>query len=217
MLPRRSFFLLLLLARRPLCAATPGVTSSLSLTDLAGSEKWPPAWQKLCTYALGLTSRKLTYQFGSADPSAGGMDCSGTIYYLLKHAGIKNPPRTSPELHRWVKNANLLVPVIGTPDRSDPVFAKLTPGDLLFWTGTYETGGPPSTISHVMMYLGKTAANWQPVMFGASNGRTYQGKSMHGVSVFDFRLPNATSKARFTGYGPIPGLPLGRIPAVPPG
>ena len=67
-----------------------------------------------------------------------------------------------------------------------------------------------------MLYLGKTTAG-RPVMFGASDGRPYEGKRQNGVSVFDFRIPAATSKAKFVGYGPIPGLNVSKVAAVPPG
>lgn len=213
---RRSFLWLLFLSGLPL-HADEAVTSSLLLTDLAGSAQWPPALQKLISYALSLTTRKLTYQFASADPEAGGMDCSGTIYHTLQHSGFKNLPRSSNSMHGWVKDAGLLVPVTGAPDATDPVLAKLKPGDLLFWTGTYNTGDKPSTISHVMLYLGKTVDGGKPVMFGASNGRPYRGKSQNGVSVFDFKMPKADGKARFVGYGPIPGMDTGKVTAVPPG
>ena len=213
---RRSFLCLLFLTGLPVGAAD-AVTSSLVLTDLAGSAEWPPALQKVITYALGLTSRKLSYQFASADPAAGGMDCSGTIYHTLQHAGFKDLPRSSNSMHGWVKDAKLLVSVTGTPEVGDPVLAKLRPGDLLFWTGTYDTGDAAATISHVMLYLGKTVDGGRPVMFGASNGRPYRGKSQNGVSVFDFKMPKADAKARFVGYGPIPGLDVGKVAAVPPG
>lgn len=213
---RRSILALLLLSGLPLRAGE-AITSSLVLTDLAGSAQWPPALQKMISYALSLTTRKLTYQFASADPEAGGMDCSGTIYHTLQHAGFKNLPRSSNAMHGWVKNAGLLVPVTGTPEVSDPVLAKLRPGDLLFWTGTYDTGDKPSTISHVMLYLGKTVEGGKPVMFGASNGRPFRGKSQNGVSVFDFKMPKSDGKTRFVGYGAIPGLDVGKVAAVPPG
>jgi hypothetical protein len=215
MLHRRHFLSLLFLSGVPLYAEE-AVTSSLALTDLAGSAQWPPALQKLLTYALSLTSRKLTYKFASEDPEEGGMDCSGTIYHTLRKAGFKNLPRSSDAIHDWVKSAGLLVPVSGTPDLSDPSLAKLKPGDLLFWTGTYDTGARKNPISHVMLYLGKTKAG-KPVMFGASDGRPYQGKRQNGVSVFDFRMPKAEGKARFVGYGSIPGLELKGLAPVPPG
>ncbi len=38
--------------------------------------------------ALTLAGQHLKYQYGAANPSAGGMDCSGTIYYILNTLGI---------------------------------------------------------------------------------------------------------------------------------
>jgi len=50
-------------------------------------------------------------------------------------------------------------------------------------------------------------------MVGSSDGRTYQGKSRWGVSVFDFGFsngaPSSTGKAggtKFVGYARPPGL-----------
>lgn len=56
-----------------------------------------------------------------------------------------------------------------------------------------------------MLYLGKNDQG-QRLMFGASDGRTYQGKSMWGVSLFDFKLPNPQSSSHFVGYSCIPHL-----------
>jgi hypothetical protein len=56
-----------------------------------------------------------------------------------------------------------------------------------------------------MLYLGKNKKG-ERLMFGASDGRTYQGKKMWGVSVFDFNLPDGKGPQRFVGYGCVPGL-----------
>lgn len=56
-----------------------------------------------------------------------------------------------------------------------------------------------------MIYLGKNNAG-EPLMIGASDGRTYQGRSVYGVSVFDFQLPNLLSKSKFLGYSCIPTI-----------
>ncbi|MDP3705958.1 MAG: hypothetical protein Q8R24_08630 [Legionellaceae bacterium] len=37
--------------------------------------------------ALTLAGQHLKYQYGASNPSAGGMDCSGTIYYMLNTMG----------------------------------------------------------------------------------------------------------------------------------
>jgi hypothetical protein len=44
------------------------------------------------------------------------------------------------------------------------------------------------------------------VVFGASDGRTYDGQRRNGVSVFDFVMPKRDGRAAFYGYGPVPGL-----------
>lgn len=54
-----------------------------------------------------------------------------------------------------------------------------------------------------MLYLGKNIEG-QPLMMGASNGRSYKGKKIYGVSVFDFQLPD--NKSKFLGYSCIPTL-----------
>jgi hypothetical protein len=59
-------------------------------------------------------------------------------------------------------------------------------------------------ISHVMLYLGTEKATGKPVMWGASDGRSYGGKQRFGVSVFDFKLPRSESKSRFVGFGQLP-------------
>jgi hypothetical protein len=56
-----------------------------------------------------------------------------------------------------------------------------------------------------MLYLGKNKKG-EPLMFGASNGRTYEGKKMNGVGVFDFKLPKEGAPQKFVGYSCIPSL-----------
>lgn len=212
---RRCFFSLLLAAALPVGAAET-VVSTLTLEELAGATAWPEPLRQLMAYALGLTKRKLGYHFGSADPEQAGMDCSGTIHHLLSHARLKHVPRQSDAFYKWVRDACNLTAVTGMPSLTDPVLDQLKPGHLLFWTGTYDTGVRTLPVSHVMIYLGKTT-DGRPVMFGASDGRPYRGKRHNGVSVFDFRLPSGTTKSRFVGYGPPPGLDLSEVRPVPPG
>lgn len=172
--------------------------------DISGFEEYPSEVRSLLTSALALTKKNLGYQYGSADPAQKGMDCSGTIYYLLSEAGLKDVPRSSSAQYDWVKKADLLIQTTAA-SLDSPEFDRLKPGDLLFWSGTYDIQRSNS-ITHAMIYLGKAKSDSQPLMVGASDGRTYRGKKCFGVSVFDFRLPRAESKSRFAGYGPIPGL-----------
>src|SRR5471032_3264904 len=51
--------------------------------EIAEFAAQPPRIQQLLRDAIDLTRLNLTYTFGSADPDSGGMDCSGTICYLL--------------------------------------------------------------------------------------------------------------------------------------
>jgi hypothetical protein len=57
-----------------------------------------------------------------------------------------------------------------------------------------------------MIYLGRRERDGKPVVFGASDGRTFENERRNGVSVFDFSLPKRGSKSEFHGYGPAPGL-----------
>lgn len=190
-------------------------TATLSIADLKEYADLSPEIQALIRNGLALTRMGLRYQYGSCDPKNGGMDCSGTVYYLLQRAGIKSPPRDAGEIYTWVWKQGHIEPVASSSLGSFEL-SRLKPGDLLFWTGTYDIQRDPP-ISHVMIYLGTDRRDGHKVMLGASDGRRYQGKSQYGVSVFDFILPKVIRKSdgttvtreregRFIGYGPIPGL-----------
>ena len=147
------------------------------------------------------------YIFGSADPSRGGFDCSGSVFYLLQKGNI-DPPRSSATQFDWIKKAGKLTEVpAGTSSLDDPIFAKLKPGDLLFWSGTYgPTDGRTSKITHVQIYLGREKKDNLPVMIGSTDGRSYRGSPRTGFGTYHFKLPSKTSKSRFVGYGTPPGL-----------
>ncbi len=179
--------------------------SSLKPSELAEFEDQPQAIQAMLAYALDLTRKRLGYQYGSNDPKKGGMDCSGTVQHILTEMGY-SAPRQSNTLYLWVREHGNLREVKNVHAPNDAQLRHLEPGDLLFWEGTYNVGKRHPPTSHVMIYLGKRKSDGRPVMVGASSGRTYQGKSQHGVSVFDFRLPSRGSKTRFVGYGPVPGV-----------
>ncbi|MEZ0277409.1 MAG: NlpC/P60 family protein, partial [Roseimicrobium sp.] len=181
--------------------------SSMTPEEIEGFENYDPEVQQIIRRSLELTTQNLRYQFGSADPKAGGMDCSGTMYRVLQDSGIKEVPRQSDEICRWVMRRTRLYRTEDTSTLKDKSLSALKPGDLLFWSGTYETSSPRELpISHVMLYLGKRKKDGKPVVFGASDGRTYDGQRRNGVSVFDFVMPKRDGKAAFYGYGPVPGL-----------
>jgi hypothetical protein len=194
--------------------ASTGRIATLDVSDLRDYDAQPPVVRRLLARALALTKLNLAYHYGSSDPTSGGMDCSGTIYYLLQQAGVKDAPRDSSEMYRWVWTQGRFQAVVSSSTDTFEL-ARLKPGDLLFWTGTYHiTRDPP--VTHVMIYLGIDRYNGRRVMMGASEGRRFNGISRYGVSVFDFTIPhtdassdesaNADAPSRFIGYGAIPGL-----------
>lgn len=179
--------------------------SSLKPEDLRGFYNNPPEVQELLTAALGLTQRGLGYLYGSADPERGGMDCSGTIYFLLQKMGVTDVPRSASQQYVWVRKSDAFRPVVSTRLDSFELDA-LRPGNLLFWTGTYSTEVDPP-VTHTMIYLGKARSDGRPLMVGASDGRTFRGDKKSGVSVFDFVIPKPDGRSpmsRFIGYGEIP-------------
>jgi hypothetical protein len=184
--------------------------ATLMPNQIKGFENYPLKVQKLLTAALELTTRNLTYKYGSDDPSAGGMDCSGFVYYVLKENEIPDVPRDSAGQYVWLRRSHQFEPVISQKDDSFEL-DDLKPGDLLFWTGTYSIDRDPP-ITHAMIYLGREKKTGNRVMVGASDGRVYQGESRWGVSVFDFKVQgretNGDGKLHptFIGYGHLPGL-----------
>ena len=187
-----------------------GAPATIEATAISGYEEYPDKVRKITDMALELTRSNLDYKYGSADPANGGMDCSGFIYYVLTHNEISDVPRDSSQQYVWVRKSATFRAV---NSRREDTFElnELLPGDLLFWTGTYNIERDPP-ITHVMIYLGREKKTNQRIMVGASDGRTYKGESRYGVSVFDFKIPRGgkTDEARtipsFIGYGRIPGL-----------
>jgi cell wall-associated NlpC family hydrolase len=155
-------------------------------------------------HAIALTKMNLTYTFSSSDPKAGGMDCSGTIYHLLRECGYKTVPRQSDQICKWIMSEGQFHSLKDATGFDAPAFSALRPGDLVFWSGTYEATKRELPITHVMMYLGTRAKDGRRVLFGASDGRTYEGQRRTGVSVFDFAIPKRDSKAQLYGYGSLP-------------
>ena len=196
-------------ARRP-APKKKGAPVTIAAREIAGYENYPTEVRKVIDLSLDLASRGLGYKYGSADPANGGMDCSGFVYYVLTIIGVPDVPRDSSEQYAWLRKAGKFEAVISRKEDSFEL-ARLAPGDLLFWTGTYHIERDPP-ITHAMIYLGREKATNRRIMIGASDGRTYRGESRYGVSVFDFNIspPAVTNEGRlsptFVGYGHIPGL-----------
>ncbi|MBK1791745.1 C40 family peptidase [Persicirhabdus sediminis] len=191
-------------AENPSNRPLPGLVAS---QDIADYKQFSAAQKKLVDTSLSEAKElKLnSYVYASADPSKGGFDCSGSIFYLLKQCGYQ-PPRSSSAQYEWLKSAGEIHSVpAGTSSLDDPAFADLQPGDLLFWSGTYSPKDKRANkITHVQMYLGVEKARGKAIMIGSSDGRSYQGKARCGFGVFDFKLPSSKSKSKFVGYGSPP-------------
>ncbi|MFK5922703.1 MAG: NlpC/P60 family protein [Verrucomicrobiota bacterium] len=145
-----------------------------------------------------LAAKKLTYRFGGADPSSGGLDCSATVQHILKTMGIHDVPRTSYTQYQWLakKGALKKLRFWSSPQKA---YAKMKPGDLVFWGKTYRSG---NKVTHVMIYLGQNPKTGRQYMFGA-RGSGVEGYHGAGVDVFEM---NPNSKSKLVAYGPIPGI-----------
>ena len=190
--------------------AKQSLVATVAPEEIKDYEKNTGPIRKLLDTGLDLTKRDLKYTYGSADPANGGLDCSGFIYYVLRENGVKDVPRDASGQYVWVRKAGNFRAVL-SHDLDSFELAELKPGDLLFWTGTYDVEKDPP-VTHTMIYLGLNKETGKPIMLGASDGRTFDGKQRYGVSVFDFKTSGAKNETssgrhpRFVGYGQIPGL-----------
>lgn len=201
-------FAAVLLLLLPAAAAPREKPAVIAIEALALPANLDPRRKQLISDALD-TAREFAldeYIYGSADPTRGGFDCSGSMFFLLKKADI-DPPRTSAGQYDWIKDAGKLTTVPAEArDLTHPAFSKLQPGDLIFWSGTYEpTDGRTNKITHVQMFLGREK-DGRAVMIGSTDGRSYRGVPRCGFGVYDLRVPRADSKSRLVGYGTPPGL-----------
>jgi len=158
--------------------------------------------------AVGRDSPWLKYLPGSADPGAGGFDCSGAMVFVMHKVGLE-PPRSSAAQFEWIrKNGNLHEVSADASGWPHPSLAQLLPGDLLFWsiTTTPPDGPAVTVIHHVAMYLGTRKSDGGRVMINSSEGRSYLGRKLNGYGVCDFRIPKPGSISRLAGYGPPPGM-----------
>lgn len=76
------------------------------------------------------------YVFGGGSPST-SFDCSGFVCWVYTHANVYNLPRTTAQgIYNQCKKISK---------------EEAKPGDLIFFTGTYDAGEP---VSHIGIYVG---------------------------------------------------------------
>lgn len=186
-----------------------GTPKILETTELRDFETLSETRQKMITTAMQAAKEVSgkPYLFGGNGVKDGGFDCSGAMYHILRKIGL-TPPRTSYGQFLWVQKDSVMHMVsTEAKDLTDASLAKLKPGDLVFWSGTYQpTDNRLTNITHVGMFIGYEKKDGHPVMINASDGRSYRGKKQSGLGVNDFRIPKIGGKSHMIGYGSPPKL-----------
>lgn len=94
-------------------------------------------YEALLELAEALKGTPYKMVWDANDPANGYLDCSGFMQYIYKTTGVYDSmPRTAQEQYN-----------VCTPISKD----ELKEGDLVFFTGTYDTTSP---VTHVGMYIG---------------------------------------------------------------
>ena len=119
------------------------------------------------------------------------------MQWLLTRIGISGVPRTSYHQFEWLKREKKLNMVRGK-NADKKLLRKLSPGDLIFWGNTWDSG---HKVSHVMIYLGWNPQQQKHYIFGARSKKS-KGLLGNGVDVFEFD-PN---RGQLVGHGKVPGL-----------
>ena len=103
------------------------------------------------------------YQWGGSTPET-SFDCSGFVCWVYTQSGVRNLPRTSAQ---QIYNQC-------TPVSKDEV----KPGDLVFFTGTYQSSNP---VTHIGIYVGDNQMLHCGDPIGYANlGNSYWVKHFYG-------------------------------------
>lgn len=186
-----------------------GRPALISAADLTGFANLPEDRRKLIESAIALArdSPWLPYTTRGSEPSDGGFDCSGAMYFVMRRRNL-DPPRVAAAQFHWLEEKGRLHPVsVNVVNLDHPELRNLMPGDLLFWgrRGSAEAGVEVQ-VTHVAMFLGHESRDHRAVMINSTDGRSYRGVKANGYGVYDFRLPAAGSRISFIGYGTPPGI-----------
>ena len=107
---------------------------SIASSELQSFAEQPPQVRQLIEEALALATQNLTYKFGSDDPANGGMDCSGTVAYLLRQHGFEDVPRDASSQYVWARKNGQFFAVISKKTERLRVFRSAAGrSDVLEW------------------------------------------------------------------------------------
>ena len=103
------------------------------------------------------------YQWGGSTPET-SFDCSGFVCWVYTHSGVYNLPRTTAQ-----QIYNQCTPVSK---------GEVKPGDLVFFTGTYQSSNP---VTHIGIYVGDNQMLHCGDPIGYANlGNSYWVKHFYG-------------------------------------
>jgi hypothetical protein len=152
------------------------------------------------------------------------MDCSNTSRYIYQAVFGLELPRVASSQYAMLKKQGLITyaPRLSNGNvNQEALVSQLRSGDLLFWEWTYDIQRCPP-ITHVMIYLGRTA-DGTPKMVGSATRSRGEVTKSGGVDVYTFNanapmggvkdfFGNYIRKGRFVGFGrmiqPAPPTPL---------
>ncbi|MDR1191315.1 MAG: C40 family peptidase [Verrucomicrobiales bacterium] len=163
-----------------------------------------------------LSLLRISYNQGwrpPGDPKAWAMDCSNTSRYIYQTVFGLQLPRTASDQYYALKQVGRVTHAPRLADgRVDTaaLLGQLRSGDLLFWQWTYDIDRDPP-ITHVMVYLGRTA-DGTPKMAGSASRSKGETTDHGGVNVYVFDpnanmggvknfLGNYVRRGAFVGFG----------------
>ena len=144
-----------------------GYTTGSQLSGIPGEAFNDAEFAKLMNVATKYIG--YPYTWGGSSPST-SFDCSGFICYCYTQSGVYNLPRTTAQ---------------GIYDQCTPVTAsELKPGDLVFFTGTYQSD---SIVSHIGIYVGdgQMLQAGEPTIGYADLSNSYWSKHLLGYGRLD--------------------------------